>query len=68
MKHSSQAEAGNLSLCCDELLCSGIVSLALGEVWSYESVNIKINEQWRGVEYNEAVKIEIISLSQSDLL
>ena len=24
----------------------------------YESVNIKINEQWRGVEYNEAVKIE----------
>ena len=52
MEHSSQAEAGNLSL------CSGIVSLALGEVWSYESVNIKINEQCSGVEYNEAVKIK----------
>ena len=42
MKHSLQA--GNLTLCCDELLCSGIVTQ------QYESVNIKINEQCFGVE------------------
>ena len=50
MKHS--LKAGNLSLCRDELLCSGIVTQ------QYESVNIKINEQCFGVEYNEAVKIK----------
>lgn len=34
--------------------------------WACESVHIKINEQWFGVEYNEAVKIKSWDLYHCD--
>ena len=52
MKHSLHTHW--LGTLAEKPACSLVVLLAQ----LYVSVNIKINEQWFGVEYNEAVKIK----------
>ena len=51
MKHSLHTHW--LGTMAEYPACSAVVLAQL-----YVSVNIKINEQWFGVEYNEAVKIK----------